>query len=132
MSVLFLVVASLLLCAVALWLWGLWGLVRRARRTRMWPHAVARVISKERWGKRDVNFELPDGRQVTTRMIMDMALVRDRSYLVGELVMVAYDPREPSRAEQVLSRKDLSARLAAETASFAIFVAILVWSQWSR
>jgi hypothetical protein len=126
------VAGSLLLAFLALWIWGLWVLVRRDRRTRSWPHAAARIISEQRWGKNDVVFQLPDGREVNTRMVMDMELVPDRTYLVGEWIMIAYDPRNPSLAEQVLSRKDLIIRLTSQILSVALAVALFVWSQSSR
>jgi hypothetical protein len=70
-------------------------------------------------------FQLPDGRPVTGRIAV--ATLPAPSRTAEDSMPIAYDPTDPTRCVEVLSRSDLIVRVAAETATVAGVAAALVW-----
>ena len=121
------VFGGLILAFLAVWLHGILRLVRRAHHSRIWPHATARMLEKRSWlpAPRVVVFQLPDGRPVTGRIAVGSLPAPSRAAEDG--VPIAYDPTDPTRCDEVLSRTDLMVRVAAETAAVAGVAIALVW-----
>ena len=69
---------------------------------------------------------LPDGRRVKSRMVLDADL------RPVDIIMIAYDPADPTRCVRVLSRRDLVRQLVIEILAVASAVAALVWAHAFR
>jgi hypothetical protein len=121
------VFGGLLLAFLVLWLWKLAGLIRRERFSRIWPVPQAQIVDKPSFGVGfAVEFDLPGGRRVKSRMVLDADL------RPVDIIMIAYDPADPARCVRVLSRRDLVRQLVTEILVVASAVAMFVWAHASR
>ena len=115
------VFGCLWLAFMALWMGGLW---RSWRRSRAWPHAEAHVLGTSGFFARRLEFAftLPDGRAITSRYTIDPEAPPRAP---GDRFIVAYDPTQPTRCEEVVPPKYAAITLLLGIIGIAIGMMIL-------